>query len=58
MTSGTAADSSHSSPPMSVNNSLTVPVSDYSDPLYLHPPDSSNIALISCVLTGCKNYGI
>lgn len=32
---------------------------DYNDLLYLHPSDSSNTTLISCILTGCDdNYSI
>ncbi|XP_051128935.1 uncharacterized protein LOC127249912 isoform X2 [Andrographis paniculata] len=30
----------------------------YADPLYLHHSDSSNIVLVSCVLTGSENYEI
>lgn len=58
MFTGAAAGSSPYSSSTSVHESVTVHVHDYSDPLYLHSSDSSNTALISCVLIGCENYAI
>lgn len=58
MAIGAAAGSSSSPSSTSINDSVTVAVHDYSDPLYLHLSNSSNTALISHVLTGCENYSI
>lgn len=46
------------SPSSSALDSVTVSVHDYSNPLYLHPSDSFNTTLITCVLTSCDNYAI
>lgn len=58
MSTGAAAGSSSSPSSTSIHDSVNVSVHDYSDHLYLHPSDSSNIVLTSCVLTGCENYAI
>lgn len=58
MALGVAAGSSLSLSSTFINDSLIVSMHDYSDLLYFHLSDSSNIALISCVLTGYENYAI
>lgn len=58
MSIGSAVDSIPSLYSASINDSNFMHVHDYSDPLYLHPSDSSNTVFITCVLTGSENYVI
>lgn len=58
LSTGAATGSSHSDSSTSICDSVNVFAHDYSDFLYLHPSDSSNTALITCVLTRCENYVI
>lgn len=57
MSSSPASSSSETSLISVTQNSVaTSRLGDYIDLLYLHPSDSSNTTLISCVLIGCDNY--
>lgn len=58
MSAGATPGNTFSPSSSSAQDTGSVLVHDYSDPLYLHPSDSSNTALITCVLTGCDNYAI